>query len=108
MQQKNLKKIYNKASDHKKLYEIKEDNFTKNRIKVSKDDFQNFSEFKFEKIFEENSGQNEIFDEMCVPILNESLESNKSALIFTYGISNSGKTHSIVGNFYFILFFYFI
>ena len=34
----------------------------------------------------------------CVPLIKDFLTNKKSGLIFTYGLTNSGKTYTIVGD----------
>jgi len=70
---------------------------------ASKDNFQNICKFTFSKIFDENSTQEEIFNSICLPAIDEVFINKKSALIFAYGMTNSGKTHTVVGIFYFYL-----
>ncbi len=57
----------------------------------------NVKSFNFTRVFSSNSDQLEVFHTVCVPVIDELINSNKSALIFTYGLTNSGKTFTITG-----------
>ncbi|KAG0258421.1 hypothetical protein BG011_003313 [Mortierella polycephala] len=57
------------------------------------------SMYKFTKVFGQRTSQSDLFDETCLPLLTRVLrQNNHNALIFAYGFSNSGKTHSIIGS----------
>lgn len=53
-------------------------------------------EFNFNKIFTAQQQQT-IWEESCKEAIDDFLADFKSGMIFAYGISNSGKTHSIIG-----------
>ena len=53
--------------------------------------------FSFNKIFLDTLDQREIWNESCKTTIDDFIFNSKSGLIFAYGISNSGKTHSIIG-----------
>lgn len=56
------------------------------------------AEFNFAKIFDENASQEDVFGAVCLPALQEIFsEKKKSALVFAYGVTNSGKTHTVIG-----------
>jgi len=69
----------------------------KSSLIASKDNLEKASKYTFDKIFTENSTQEEIFKHVCLPAINGIFENQKSALIFAHGITNSGKTHTVVG-----------
>ena len=52
--------------------------------------------FTFNKIFSQASEQEQIFNEMVLPKLKEFLE-GRNQLIFTYGVTSSGKTYTFQG-----------
>ncbi|KAG0292920.1 hypothetical protein BGZ98_002414, partial [Dissophora globulifera] len=53
----------------------------------------------FSKVFQPSASQADVFKETCMPLLTSVLKQSKSSgLIFAYGVSNSGKTHSILGS----------
>ncbi|KAG0267887.1 hypothetical protein BGZ95_002721 [Linnemannia exigua] len=56
------------------------------------------SEYKFTRVFDELTTQSKIFEESCLPLLTPMLlQDNYKALVFSHGVTKSGKTHSIVG-----------
>ncbi|GJQ78781.1 pav [Trypoxylus dichotomus] len=61
--------------------------------KVVKDDLQ----YIFKHIFAPRTNQEEIFGHIAYPLLKD-LVSGKSGLLFTYGVTGSGKTHTLTGN----------
>ena len=54
--------------------------------------------YKFSKVFAENSSQEEVFQETCQPLIEDLIQNQKSGLIFTYGMTNAGKTFTVIGN----------
>ena len=52
--------------------------------------------FNFEKVFGPNVGNEEIFEELALPILDRALE-GYSGTVFAYGQTGSGKTHTLLG-----------
>ncbi|XP_065202815.1 kinesin-like protein KIF23 [Planococcus citri] len=54
-------------------------------------------EYTFKRIFSETSTQKEVFDEVALPLVNE-LVKGKNGLLFTYGVTGSGKTYTMTGN----------
>ncbi|KAL4509989.1 hypothetical protein ABPG72_010182 [Tetrahymena utriculariae] len=70
---------------------------------ISNDEYLNqkideFRGLKFNKIFKEDCSQDEFYYDVIAPILPDIFNSKKSSLIFAYGVTNSGKTHSILGS----------
>ena len=53
--------------------------------------------YKFSKVFGENSTQEEVFEVTCKPLIDELIQKNKSGLIFACGMTNAGKTFTIIG-----------
>lgn len=53
--------------------------------------------YNFKHIFEENVGQEQVFSSVCLPLVKDLLDA-KNGLLFTYGITSSGKTHTITGS----------
>ena len=53
--------------------------------------------FIFNKVFDETSNQMEIWQLTAKPLIDDFLNNFKSGLIFAYGVSGSGKTHTIFG-----------
>ncbi len=55
------------------------------------------SSFTFSKIFNEGSAQTEVFENTCLTLLEDLINKKKSGLIFTYGMTNAGKTFTVIG-----------
>ena len=53
--------------------------------------------YKFSKVFGENSTQEEVFEYTCKPLIDDLILNNKSGLVFTYGMTNAGKTFTVIG-----------
>ena len=53
--------------------------------------------YKFSKVFDENSTQEEVFEYTCKPLLDDLILNQKSGLVFTYGMTNAGKTYTVIG-----------
>ena len=53
--------------------------------------------YKFSKVFDENSTQEEVFELTCKPLLEDLIFNQKSGLVFTYGMTNAGKTYTVIG-----------
>ena len=54
-----------------------------------------FYNFKF--VFPEDSTQKDVFEEIAYPLVQDLLN-GKDGLLFTYGITSSGKTYTLTGN----------
>lgn len=69
----------------------------KTQLLVNKagDEFTNG--FTFTEVFDEKSQQNDVFDVMLRPIVNDVLQGYNCTL-FAYGSSGSGKTHTMIGD----------
>lgn len=52
--------------------------------------------FTFNRIFTEET-QSEFVKEVCGPVIERALTMKQGYLIFSYGVTNSGKTHTILG-----------
>jgi kinesin family protein 3/17 len=55
------------------------------------------TKFTFSEVFKADSAQVEVFDAAMSPLV-ENLLHGKHSLLFAYGITNAGKTHTIMGN----------
>ena len=51
----------------------------------------------FTKVFAEKTDQQELFEETALPMVSEVFKGNNS-LLFTYGVTNAGKTYTVQGN----------
>jgi len=83
--------IYKVNDPDKKVLTINADEKTLKNLEVSS------SSFTFTRIFEEDSSQNEIYDVTCKQQVKLLLNEFQSSLIFTYGITNAGKTYTVIG-----------
>ncbi|SAL95816.1 hypothetical protein [Absidia glauca] len=54
-------------------------------------------QYQFTKVFTNNTNQQQLFEETTLPLLQYFLHGN-NALIFAYGVTNSGKTYTMLGN----------
>jgi len=53
--------------------------------------------FFFSEVFEPETTQEEVSRQTCVPLIEDLFNHQKSSLLFTYGVTNAGKTHTIIG-----------
>lgn len=53
--------------------------------------------FTFNRIYTDEK-QSEFVADVCEKVLKEATENDKGSLIFSYGVTNSGKTHTILGS----------
>eukprot|EP00096_Caligus_rogercresseyi_P002527 TRINITY_DN1469_c1_g1_i1.p1 TRINITY_DN1469_c1_g1~~TRINITY_DN1469_c1_g1_i1.p1 ORF type:complete len:848 (+),score=297.15 TRINITY_DN1469_c1_g1_i1:157-2700(+) len=54
-------------------------------------------DFGFARVFGPDCDQKSVFDSVCLPLVKDLLES-KNGLLFTYGVTGSGKTHTMQGS----------
>ncbi|XP_014285491.1 kinesin-like protein KIF23 isoform X1 [Halyomorpha halys] len=52
--------------------------------------------YTFKKVFQEQINQKEVFESVALPLI-ENLLNAKNGLLFTYGVTGSGKTHTMIG-----------
>lgn len=53
-------------------------------------------QYTFDKVFDENCEQSEVYDDCCSPLI-DSLINGRDSLLFCYGTSASGKSYTIKG-----------
>ncbi|XP_052787573.1 kinesin-like protein KIF23 isoform X2 [Mya arenaria] len=53
-------------------------------------------QYKFQQVFDEVTSQKTIFDHVALPLVDD-LVHGKNGLLFTYGITSSGKTYTMTG-----------
>lgn len=53
--------------------------------------------YSFSKVLDDSSSQETVFHYTALPLVNDLL-AGKNALLFTYGVTNSGKTYTMQGN----------
>ena len=85
--------FFKSKTDPKKLI-INKENLQKLKINSN---LKLINSYTFTDIFDENSTQEQIFTSTCEPLIKNLLENNQSGLIFTYGMTNAGKTFTIIG-----------
>nr|CAD7446417.1 unnamed protein product [Timema bartmani] len=58
----------------------------------------NFKEYQyvFKQVFSESSKQKEVFDVVALPLVGDLIQ-GKNGLLFTYGVTGSGKTYTMTG-----------
>lgn len=93
-----------KSKEHRECILLKENG--KVEIKAPQDSFQFKSsirgltdqthEFSFSKVFDDTTQQKELFDDIMLPFVKDILD-GQNGLVFTYGVTNSGKTYTIQG-----------
>ncbi|XP_077483535.1 kinesin family member pavarotti isoform X1 [Amblyomma americanum] len=54
-------------------------------------------QYTFKHVFDSNASQKEVFDHVGLPLVSDLLH-GKPGLLFTYGITSSGKTYTMTGN----------
>ncbi|KAI8096189.1 P-loop containing nucleoside triphosphate hydrolase protein [Halteromyces radiatus] len=54
-------------------------------------------QYQFTKVFVDNASQQQVFEETTLPLVQSFINGN-NALIFAYGVTNSGKTYTMLGN----------
>lgn len=55
------------------------------------------STYKFSKVFGDACSQQDVFAKTTQPLCEDFLLKNKSGLVFTYGMTNAGKTFTVIG-----------
>ena len=68
------------------------------KAKSGKNKYLNSQKFQFTKLFDEKSSQEQVFKNVCHSMLKDVFTNFKSGVIFSYGVTNAGKTHTIIGN----------
>lgn len=53
-------------------------------------------ECKFTRVFDKQTPQREMFTRVAMDLVDDVIE-GKNALLFTYGVTGSGKTHTMTG-----------
>ncbi|CAD8153068.1 unnamed protein product [Paramecium octaurelia] len=60
-------------------------------------EISNQKTFTFSQIYDQNSTQRNLHQEYVIPMIKDIFEKQKGVLVFTYGVTNSGKTYTIIG-----------
>ena len=91
---KGINELFSISQKDDKILNINSSNLEKlnvgNNLKL-------INSYKFSKVFGENSTQEEVFEVTCKPLIDDLIQNNKSGLIFTYGMTNAGKTFTVIG-----------
>lgn len=53
--------------------------------------------YSFTQIFDDQTSQKQLFEQVAIPLVQDLL-AGKNGLLFTYGVTGSGKTYSMIGN----------
>lgn len=53
--------------------------------------------YQFNRVFQDTTSQADFFKETTLPLVENALLHAQTGLLFSYGVSNSGKTYSIQG-----------
>jgi len=64
-------------------------------------DAHSIKEYEFTTVLDPNTSQLSVFEKTAAPLVNNLCRGNsigKSALLFCYGITNAGKTHTVLGD----------
>nr|CAB3259094.1 kinesin-like protein KIF20B [Phallusia mammillata] len=96
IQQKENQKCMDISADHHEitLRAPKSSNMFKNSAHGVGETCHSFS---FTNIFNPETGQKDFFDSTALPVVQDFI-SGQNSLIFTYGVTSSGKTHTIQGS----------
>jgi hypothetical protein len=70
-----------------------------NRSLTSKNIIEDLGgKFYFDFIFDEEYTQIEVFQDLCIPLIDKLVDERKSSLLMAHGLNDSGKTYTIVGD----------
>ena len=67
------------------------------RVKVTLPSHQKSTEYSFSKVFGPESTQKEVFETVAGGLVTSLIANGKDGLIFSYGVTNSGKTFTVEG-----------
>lgn len=56
-------------------------------------------QFEFTEILGPKTSQEQVANTICYPLLDDLMSKSKCGLLFSYGITNAGKTHTIMGSY---------
>lgn len=71
-------------------------NGTQNNTRIRVSALPPSSIYKFSHVFPPNTIQSDFFTRTTLPLVNDALN-GQNALLFTYGVTNSGKTYTVQG-----------
>ena len=65
-------------------------------LSLDSDEADGSVDYFFTKVFNPRASQLDVFDTVCAPQVRKALQ-GENALVFVYGVTNSGKTHTMEG-----------
>ena len=80
----------------KRVLHINSQNFQKLNINTTSGKLIN--SYTFSEVFDESSSQEKVFETTCKDLILDLIQKDKSGLIFTYGMTNAGKTFTVTGS----------
>ena len=87
--------LFYRSKTDPKMLNINSENLQKLNINTN---LKLINSYKFTKVFTEENTQVEIFNETCKKLIDDLVFNYKSGLIFTYGMTNAGKTFTVIGS----------
>ena len=91
---KGINQLFSISNEDERILNINSANVEKLNVG---DNLKLISSYKFSKVFGENSSQEEVFEYTCKPLIDDLIINKKSGLVFTYGMTNAGKTFTVIG-----------
>lgn len=88
--------LFFRSESNEQLLEINSEALSK--LNISNQNSKLISSFTFTKIFDEKSTQEEVFESTCKILVDDLFNLKKSGLVFTYGMTNAGKTFTVIGS----------
>ena len=87
--------LFHRSKTDSQILNINSENLQKLNINTN---LKLINSYKFTKVFTEENTQIEIFNETCKKLIDDLVFNFKSGLIFTYGMTNAGKTFTVIGS----------
>lgn len=91
---KGINQLFSISNEDDRILSINSANVEKLNVG---DNLKLINSYKFSKVFGENSSQEEVFEYTCKPLIDDLIINKKSGLVFTYGMTNAGKTFTVIG-----------
>ena len=91
---KGINQLFSISNEDERILNINSANVEKLNVG---DNLKLINSYKFSKVFGENSSQEEVFEYTCKPLIDDLIINKKSGLVFTYGMTNAGKTFTVIG-----------
>jgi kinesin family protein 20 len=87
--------LFHRSKTDPKILNVNSENLQKLNINTN---LKLINSYKFSKVFTEENTQIEIFNETCKNLIDDLVFNHKSGLIFTFGMTNAGKTFTVIGS----------